>query len=258
MKVKSINSKFMVTQKNVCNIIWVDDEIDTLLTDSKKNILKRESFEIIGIARTFKDFAHLMHKCYDRVDAVITDANFSHDSLTVKSERDLSGFVKVREAIQIFNQKRDIPFYLYTRRGEILLDKYDDGELDYFEKNNRYFTKGEFSDMLKQIRKDVEHVNSPIYRIRNKYAQELSAASLIPGNEDRLLNSLLYTYSEDWKNTEDYFNPMRKIVEAIFIESRSLKIIPAIEKLNAISTSWVSVNMKIIASSKVKRSCLKH
>lgn len=221
----------MEMQKNVCNIVWVDDEIDTLLTDSKKNILKRGGFELIGIARTFKDFSHIMATCYDRIDAVITDANFNSES-SPKSEKDLSGFVRMREHIHEYNQKRDIPFYLFTGRRDFLLEKYEDGELDYFEINNRYFTKGEFEEMLEQIRKDVEHINSPSFRIRKKYAKELEAAKLIDGNEECLMNALLYDYSEDWKNTEDYFNPMRKMVERIFVECKNSRIVPKNIKLS--------------------------
>lgn len=225
----------MEMQKNVCNIVWIDDEIDTLLTDSKKRVLKKNGFELIGIARTFKDFDHIMNVCYDRVDAVITDANFNIDSASVKSERDLSGFVKVRESVLKYNQKRDIPFYLFTGRREVLLEKCEDGELDYFENNNRYFTKGEFSEMLEQIRFDVEHINSPSYRIRKKYAEELEAAALIEGNYGCLMDALLYDYSDEWSKTEDYFNPIRKIAESIFDECKRLSIIPPINELNAIS-----------------------
>ena len=215
----------MEMQKNVCNIVWVDDEIDTLLTDSKKNILKRGGFELIGIARTFKDFSHIMATCYDRIDAVITDANFNSES-SPKSEKDLSGFVRMREHIHEYNQKRDIPFYLFTGRRDFLLEKYEDGELDYFEINNRYFTKGEFEEMLEQIRKDVEHINSPSFRIRKKYIKELEAAKLTDGNEECLMNALLYDYSEDWEKTQDYFNPMRKMVERIFVECKKARIVP--------------------------------
>lgn len=224
----------MEMQKSVCNIVWVDDEIDTLLTDSKKRILKKEGFELIGIARTFKDFSHIMTVCYDRVDAVITDANFNSESTAIKHERDLSGLVKMKDCIYAYNQKRDIPFYLFTRRGEYLSEKYVDGELDYFEANGRYFAKGEFDELLQKIRKDVEHINSPSFRIRKKYAKELDAASLIDGNEEILMNALLYEYSEDWKNTKEHFNSMRNIADSIFSACKRNGIIPDVGELNQI------------------------
>lgn len=225
----------MNTQMNVCNLIWVDDEIDTLLTTQKKHILEREGFKIIGVARTYKDFINIIDICYDRVDAVITDANFNIESTTINGERDLSGFVKIRECRDTYNLKRDIPFYLYTKRIDVLHDKYEDGELDYFENNNRIFDKAEFSEMIKQIRKDVEHINSPSFRIRNKYSKELEAAKAIDGNEEALFNALMHDYSENWNNAQDFFNPARKIVERIFDACKKESIIPQLPSLNSFS-----------------------
>lgn len=222
----------MNTQKNVYNIIWVDDEVDTLLNESKLRTLEKRSFNLIGTARTFSEFVYLMDLSYDKVDAVITDANFNTNSLVPKSERDLSGLVKLRGCIAAYNEKRCIPFFMYTGRGDFLEEKYEDGELDYFYDNNRYFTKGQFDEMLEQIRIDVEHINSASFRIRNKYAAELKAASLIESNEEDLMKALLYEETGDWNNTEDYFNPIRKIVERILEESKKLKITPHNIKLS--------------------------
>ena len=222
----------MNTQKNVYNIIWVDDEVDTLLNESKLRTLEKRSFNLIGTARTFAEFVYLMDLSYDKVDAVITDANFNTNSLVPKSERDLSGLVKLRGCIAAYNEKRCIPFFMYTGRGDFLEEKYEDGELDYFYDNNRYFTKGQFDEMLEQIRIDVEHINSASFRIRNKYAAELKAASLIESNEEDLMKALLYEETGDWNNTEDYFNPIRKIVERILEESKKLQITPNNIKLS--------------------------
>ena len=89
--------------------------------------------------------------------------------------------------------------------------------------------------MFKRIKEDVEHINSPSYRIRNKYAKELEAASLIEGNQECLMNALLYDYSDEWKETEGFFNPIRKVAESIFDECKKLNILPPINELNTIS-----------------------
>lgn len=222
----------MNTQKNVCNIIWVDDEIDTLLSEDEVEIFENRGFNLVGTARTFAEFAYLMDLSYDKVDAVITDANFNTNSLAPNSERDLSGLVKIKECIAKYNEKRSIPFYIFTGRGAILDEKFEDGQLDYFYHNNRYFTKSQFAKMLQQIRIDVEHINSASFRIRNKYAAELKAASLIEKNEEDLMKALLYEETRDRQNTEDYFNLIRKIVERILEESKKLQITPNNIKLS--------------------------
>lgn len=224
----------METQKTVCNLVWIDDEIDTLLTDSKKHMLRREGFKLVDVARTYQEFTQVMDNCYDRVDAVITDANFNKSSLEIKGERDFSGFVKVRECINFYNTKRDIPFYLFTGRRDTLSDKCDDGELDYFEINQRYFNKGEFEEMLQQIRKDVEHINSPSFRIRKKYGVELNAASRLEGNEEALFSALLYEEAGNRDSIQNQINPLRKILERIWSACKKEQIIPPTLTLNGI------------------------
>lgn len=226
MNVKQINLQLMETQKNVYNIIWIDDDIDSFLGEKVKGSLEGKGFHFLGIARTYGEFVSLMEMFSDRVDAVITDANFNVSSLAPKSEKDLSGLEKVRESIAFYNSKRDIPFYLCTGRGPVLAEKYEDGQLDYFYVNHRYFSKSQLSKMFEKIKMDIEHINSPSFRIRKKYAKELKAASLIESNEACLMNALLYESSENWKNTEDFFNPLRKIVERILEECKKKQIVP--------------------------------
>lgn len=225
----------METQKLVYNVIWVDDEIDSLISDmATKRCLKLNGIEVIP-AHNALELREKMDVCYDRIDAVITDANMSKREDTPKDDRDLSGFEDVKSCIEKYNLKRDIPFYLYSGRGEFLSERYGNEGLEYFEANNRIFSKGELDNLLKQLRKEVEHINSLSFRIRNKYQKELEAASVIEGNEDFIYDALMYDYSENWGNTQDYFNPARKVIERIFDSSKRIGIIPQLTELNSFS-----------------------
>ena len=224
-------------ERNICNVIWVDDDIDDICPEFGLGGLKRDlkecHIEVIGKAHSFIEFEELMKICKDRVDAVITDANFNDTSRAVARDDDFKGLIKMISIIDSYNKSRDIPFFLYSGKGEYF--KFYNGELDYFDINKRRFSKGDYKKMFKRIKEDVEHINSPSYRIRNKYAKELGAASLIDGNEECLMNALLYDYSDEWKETEDYFNPIRKVAESIFDECKKLNILPPINELNTIS-----------------------
>lgn len=234
MKLK--NSKSM--EKNICNVIWVDDDIENICPETGMKGLKRElkeyNIEVIGKARTYLEFKQLMDICKDRVDAVITDANFNDVSPAVTDDKDFKGLIKMIGVIESYNERRYIPFYLYSGKEEYF--KFENGELDYFKVNNRKFKKGEYEKMFKKIRLDIEHINSREFQLRNKYKTELEAAGLIDANEKRLMNALLYDYSDEWENTEDYFNPLRKMVETIFAECSKNSIIPLFpsDKLNDI------------------------
>ena len=236
MNVKQIKSLSMA-ERSICNVIWVDDDIENICPNFGLGGLKRElkkyNIEVIGKAHSFLEFKELMAICKDRVDAVITDANFNDVSRAVAKDDDFKGLIKMIGIIESYNERRDIPFYLYSGKGAYF--SFQNGELDYFDVNGRRFSKGDYEKMFKRIREDVEHINSPSYRIRRKYAEELEAAALIEGNYGCLMDALLYDYSDEWNKTEDYFNPIRKIAESIFDECKRLSIIPTINELNAIS-----------------------
>lgn len=225
----------MMEQKHVFNVIWVDNDIDTLMDMNTKRILDKKGINIIS-AHNSIEFREVMEMSYDRIDAVITDANMPKFGNQPKNERDLSGFEDVKASIERYNQKRDIPFYLYSGRGDYLSERYENEGLEYFEYNQRVFSKGQISQLLEQLKNDVEHINSPSFRIRKKYNKELTAAAIIDDNENDLFDALLYDYSEDWKNTEGFFNPIRKIVERIFVQSKKNGVIPSsLSELNSFS-----------------------
>ena len=56
----------------------------------------------------------------------------------------------------------------------ILKNIYAEGELDYFEKQNRWFEKGNvgFSRLLKRIKEVVNERATPEFVLRNKYPRE--------------------------------------------------------------------------------------
>lgn len=221
---------------NIYNVIWVDDEIDELLSPVEIKRLLRNQGIHIKPAHNSTEYREIMEHSYDRIDAVITDANMARSSDSPKNERDLSGFEDVKSCIEKYNVKRSIPFYLYSGRGEFLEERYENDGLEYFVTNNRIFSKGELPRLLEQLRKDVAHINSPSFRIRNKYHKELEAARLIENNEETLFSALLYEYTDGWNNTQDYFNPARKMVERIFHACKKRGIIPySLSELNSFS-----------------------
>ena len=162
---------------------------------------------------------------------------------TVDVNQSTSGLSDVLSFIDKYNQKRFIPFFLYTGKGEILKEKFTDGELEYFEKRNRIFEKGYFVDLLQKIKADVDDINSDQFRIRNKYSQEFAAAKLIDGATENLQRGLLYLYEEDsWKNVQDYFNPARKIVERMMSKCEEMKILPPETSLNNASRYFSGID----------------
>ena len=205
-------------ETNVYNVIWADDEVDIFYRDENvQRTFKKAGICIIDIAHTSAELREKLTEWEDKVDAVITDGNYDKRKTSdIEESRTTSGLVDTISLISEFNRKRIIPFFLYTGKGKMLQEKFTDGELEYFEKRDRIIKKGRIKELLEKIIHDVNEINSPTFRIRNKYAAEFEAASLIDEATENLERGLLYLYEDDaWKNTQDYFNPARKIVERI-------------------------------------------
>lgn len=221
---------------NVYNVIWADDEIDAYAANkAKMDIMQKANIRLLATAHTSNELREKLNLYESAVDAVITDGNFDRTK-TVGVNRSTSGLNDVLNFIEVYNSKRIIPFYLYTGKSQFLLDRFPDGELDYFMNLDRYFEKAEFSEMLDKIKSDVDKINSPQFQIRNKYKLEFEAASLIDDAERNLEKGLLYMYEESWKDLQDYFNPARKIVERIFDKCVENNMLPYVDSLNGMAT----------------------
>ncbi len=225
-------------EKNVYNVIWADDEVDMYVHDEiVKKTLKKAGVSIIADAHTSSELRERLSEYEDMVDAVITDGNYDKRKTSdIEESKTTSGLVDTISLINEFNRKRIIPFYLYTGKGKMLQDKFTDGELEYFENRDRIFEKGTLNKLLERIIIDVNAINSPSFRIRNKYAEEFEAAKSIDDATENLKRGLLYIYEEnDWKNTQDYFNPARKIVERIKKSCCNMNLLPPHISLNVMS-----------------------
>lgn len=218
---------------NVYNVIWADDQIDSFRRDNNVlDIMKLQNVNLLDFAHTSSELKEKLTEWEDMVDAVITDGNFDKKK-TVDIVRSTSGMSDVLSFISDFNRKKTIPFFLYTGKRDLLKEKFTDGELDYFTKRNRVFEKGSLSKMLVRIKEEVDRINTPQFRIRNKYTREFEAAKLIDGAPENLERGLLYLYEEDsWKDVQDYFNPARKIVERIVDSCIEMNLLPPHISLN--------------------------
>lgn len=219
----------MKTEQIVFNIIWLDDEIDSLYKKHKGELFDAGITVLGKGAQNVEEFELQMQNFRNVVDAVVTDANFN-----LKEKNDCDGLIDVSYLIKKYNNKRPIPFIVFTGRDNIRSIVHAKTIRQFDEIVSKQDEKG-INALIDRIKALILKVNSKEFRIHNKYKKELEAASLIPGNEECLMNALLYEYSEDWDKTEDYFNPMRKVVESIFSACKKDGIIPDVGELNQIS-----------------------
>ena len=125
-----------------------------------------------------------------------------------------------------------IPFFLYSARNEeILRDalKNTPDILDKFPRYKRWFYKPtEWKDLLQQIKVTVDEMDSPEYRLRNKFRLELNSSTLIDGAEKYLMRILMSDFNNDYNSLVEPFMPIRRGIEQIFDSLSDWNIIPPI------------------------------
>lgn len=224
-------------EKNIVNIIWADDDIDSILDDICIRDLESKGFKIVGKAHDGVELKHLLDSSAN-ANAVIVDANFCEEGIPEDDELVSTGF----EYARFLQRERNgrVPFFLFTGRSEsILREKYrllGSNALDDFPRHIRWFSKtitAEFDMMFDAIRSEVESINSSEFIIDNRYNAELEAVAFLGEKcKETIRTLLIQDYTNTLDSNVDPFNGLRKIVEVAFDKLQDYAIIPPINEIN--------------------------
>lgn len=217
---------------SVYNIVWADDEIDDLLDQETIAELEAQGFKIVGQAHDGRELEACLANP-ETVDAVIVDANFNESDVEICSERDTSGLQYAR-SLYLHKLNRKIPFFLFTNRSdELLRDVYRDNPkfFDSFPRHKRWFNKsgqGEYEALFEAIKQAVDEKGSPAFIVRNRYAYELNAASLLNETAEFIFDFLVHDYTNTLDGINEPFVAVRRAIEKIFGQCEKMGIIPPI------------------------------
>lgn len=227
---------------NVYSVIWADDECITLEKDkSIRQLFDVKHIEVLAYVQTSEELKDKIETYKDRVDAIIVDGNFSKSPVAYLEPKDISGLIHTVSFIELFNNKRDIPFFLYTARKVMLQELCNNGEIDYFKNNNRLIQKGDIELLANQIVHDVDHIHSVEFMVKKKYKCLLDIAQKVSPQCESDLHQFLLDEERDNKYDKaiDLFTSLRKVVEQIMDNSRDNDIIPEqIITLNDYKRYW--------------------
>ena len=232
----------MNTNVNTYNIIWADDECFTLKKDENiRQLFDDKGIEVLAYVPTSEKLRVALDAYKDKVDAVVIDGNFSRNDVPTLDAKDISGLVHSLSLVEVYNIKRDIPFFLYTGKRQLLQEICTNGELLYFNNNKRIFQKGQINQLVDDIIKSVEHIQSVEFRVRKKYRKILEFAKSIDNECENKLYVFLLNEARDitFKRAESMFNDLRNILEIIVGFCRNLDIIPnEVKSLNHFKYYW--------------------
>lgn len=230
-------------KKTAYNILWADDECDSLREDKLTRMyFDKRSIHVLSFIRTSEELKAALERFYDKVDAVIVDGNFSRTGILAESDNnlDITGLVHTVSFIDTFNQKRDIPFFLYTGKKTRIQEACNNlNLLSYFLDLNRIIQKGKVKKLCDAIVEAVENIRSVEHNVTKKYSDVLEMAAHIDINPDKYNESvrdLLYRFLLDeakdtkYDKAELMFTSLRIIMEQIADNCKSLRFVP--EPLN--------------------------
>ena len=199
------------------NVIWADDEVDALLQDSESRFQKygisiipfHDATSAIEYVKTNSSF----------VDALIVDGKFpSTEGEAVQEEgRSFPGLSKFMRELSSLRREtgQPLPCWIYTGYGSLLLDKYDEADLDGFEgvvdkKSDRETTREWLTGMCERI----AETKTESFRIRQENPEIFALCSdrYLGKSTERVLLDIL-SYKKD--DETEPFNRFRDILEEV-------------------------------------------
>lgn len=223
----------------VYNILWADDEYATLKNDPLiRRLFDNKNIEVLKYVATSDELKAELENYKDKVDAVIIDGNFSQHPTEYVEKDDISGLIHTLTFIDVFNTRRDIPFFLCTSKKVFLQEICKNGELDYFNRYNRLIQKGEMDMLTQRIVEDVEKVHTTEFLVRKRNKPLLDVAKSVDEKCEEHLYNFLLDEARDitCKRSVDMFNQLRLILERIHALCLEAGIIPSeLSQLNNLS-----------------------
>lgn len=198
--------------KQVYNIVWADDEIDSLYDDIAKKLFRASGINVIKAFVNAKSLKAFLGETNSPIHAVVVDANFPWEEFKANKEQDRMGLVKVSQWVENF----DFPFILFTGRKDLISGE-EAEQFEYFTSNDLVVYKNPaegIMPLINKIKDTVEFRNSTEWIIDNQYRMELECFKTIDsinnGQSYPLVRGLLIKGRDNTiMNAESYFNDIR-------------------------------------------------
>ena len=228
---------------SVYNIIWADDEYLSLKEDSEiRKFFDLYKIEVLDWVPTSEDLKKSLDRFRDKVDAVVVDGNFPKSMVDYVEPNDISGLIHTITFIDLFNVKRDIPFFLYTSKKVFLQEFCQNKELDYFLSVERVIQKGEIEKLAKLIVYEVDRIHSIEHMVNTRFQPLINKVKKVDEKGAELLHQFLLDEARDitFERTELMFNDLRNIIEKVVLSlCKEYEIIPEeVKTLNNFKHYW--------------------
>lgn len=209
-------------QKEEYNVIWIDDEWDTIGKTFIQICEKRHKIHIKAF-KTRREGMDVLEQNLKFWDAVILDAKAYNNSST-NEVADVDGLYEAIKQIERLKLKRHIPYFVLTRQPDLMDDKMFEKSVGKFYKKNAEGQNQLITDLKKEVGNSPRHQLKVFY---NDVMERLYSLDIEAGED--VLNILeAMHYPDRYPDFEpvNYYNKLRKILEWNFKEANKYGIIP--------------------------------
>lgn len=208
-------------QKEEYNVIWIDDEWDTI---GKAFILiceKRHKMHIKAFKTRREGMDALEHNL-KFWDAVILDAKAFNNSST-NEVADVDGLYEAIKQIERLKAQRHIPYFVLTRQPDLMDDRMFEKSVGKFYKKDSEGQNKLIADLKEEVSKSTRFHIKTIYHDAFEQLTVLKCHEAVEDVID-VLESMHYL--EQPFTPKLYFNPLRQALEFIFRAANRYGIIP--------------------------------
>ena len=204
------------------NVIWIDDEWDTIGKAFIQICEKRHKIHIKAF-KTRREGMDALEQNLKFWDAVILDAK-AYNNSSANEVADVDGLYEAIRQIERLKLKRHIPYFVLTRQPDLMDDKMFEKSVGKFYKKN---AEGQ-NQLIEDLKNEVG--NSPRHQLKvfyNDVMERLYSLDIEAGED--VLNILeAMHYPDRYPDFElvNYYNKLRKILEWNFKEANKYGIIP--------------------------------
>lgn len=209
-------------QKEEYNVIWIDDEWDTIGKAFIQICEKRHKIHIKAF-KTRREGMDVLEQNLKFWDAVILDAK-AYNNSSANEVADVDGLYEAIRQIERLKLKRHIPYFVLTRQPDLMDDRMFEKSVGKFYKKN---TEGQ-NQLIEDLKKEVG--NSPRHQLKvfyNDVMERLYSLDIEAGED--VLNILeAMHYPDRYPDFEpvNHYNKLRKILEWNFKKANKYGIIP--------------------------------
>ena len=209
-------------QKEEYNVIWIDDEWDTIGNAFMQICEKRHNIHVTPF-KTRREGMEALEQNLKFWDAVILDAK-AYNNSSANEVADVDGLYEAIRQIERLKLKRHIPYFVLTRQPDLMDDKMFEKSVGKFYKKN---AEGQ-NQLIADLKKEVD--NSPRHQLKvfyNDVMERLYSLDIEAGED--VLNILeAMHYPDRYPDFEpvNHYNKLRKILEWNFKKANKYGIIP--------------------------------